>query len=156
MPESAAEQQDDLADQVRLALGDKLTKYREDLETLRDVLDGKVDVTELTDAQLADAVAAAGRPPISADEQEKRIREWDPVDLLVPEWEYLQKDPIGPHQEDPASGLTLSKQERGPDLPHAITRVLAVERLRKVTRWSDSPASTTWTGSATCPAASPR
>ena len=96
------------------------------------MLDGKVDVTELTDAQLTEAVAAAGRPPISPEEQEKRIREWDPVDLLVPEWEYLQKDPIGPHQEDPASGLTLSKQERGRDLPHAITRVLAVERLRKV------------------------
>ncbi len=45
----------------------------------------------------------------------------------------------------------------GPDeILNAITRVLAVERLRKVTRWSDSPASTTWTGSATCPAASPR
>ena len=132
MPESAAEQQDDLADQVRLALGDKLVKYRDDLDTMRDVLDGKVDVTELTDVQLAEAVAAAGQPPMSADEQEKRIREWDPVDLLVPEWEYLQKDPIGPHQEDPASDLTLSKQERGPDLPYAITRVLAVERLRKV------------------------
>ncbi len=132
MPESAAERTDSLADDIRLAMGDKLAKFGDDLDTLRFVLDGKVDVTEVSDAQLAEAVEAAGRPPVSDEEQEQRLREWDPVDLLVPEWEYLQRDPIGPHQEDPASGLTLSKKDRDPGLPPAITRVLAVERLRKV------------------------
>lgn len=132
MPESEAERKDDLADRIRLALGDKLAKYRDHLDILRDVLAGQVDVTELTDAQLAEAVTLAALPPASPEEQEQRIRDWDPVDLLVPEWEYLQRDPIGPHQEDPASGLTLSKQQRDPRLPAPITRVLAVERLRKV------------------------
>ncbi len=58
----------------------------------------KVDVTELSDEELADAggagARAAGRPPRSSEE---RLRDWDPVDLLVPEWRYLQKDPLGPH-----------------------------------------------------------
>lgn len=132
MPESSEERKSDLADQIRTALGEKLAKYRDDLDTLRDVLDGKVNVTDLSDAELAQAVAAAGTPPASEAEQEERIRTWDPVDLLVPEWLYLQKDVLGPGVEDPASGLTLSKRERDPDLPPQITRVLAVEKLRKV------------------------
>ena len=57
---------------------------------------------------------------------------WDPVDLLIPEWGHLQKDPVGPRHEDPESGLTLSRRERGAGLRPEITRVLAVERLRKV------------------------
>ncbi|KJS60886.1 DUF1998 domain-containing protein [Streptomyces rubellomurinus] len=132
MPESSEERKSDLADQIRTALGEKLAKYRDDLETLRDVLDGKVDVTDLSDAELTEAVAAAGAPPASEAEQEERIRTWDPVDLLVPEWLYLQKDVLGPRVEDPSSGLTLSKRERDPGLPTQITRVLAVEKLRKV------------------------
>ncbi|GAA2110603.1 DUF1998 domain-containing protein [Kitasatospora saccharophila] len=132
MPESSEERKSDLADQVRTALGEKLAKYRDDLETLRDVLDGKVDVTDLSDAELAEAVAAADAPAASEAEQEERIRSWDPVDLLVPEWLYLQKDVLGPGVEDPASGLTLSKRECDPSLPPQIARVLAVEKLRKV------------------------
>lgn len=132
MPESSEERKNDLADQIRTALGEKLAKYRDNLSILRDLLDDKVDITELSDAELAEAVAAAGALPASEAEQEERIRTWDPVDLLVPEWLYLQKDVLGPGVEDPASGLTLSKRERDPDLPPQVTRVLAVERLRKV------------------------
>ena len=60
------------------------------------------------------------------------MRAWDPVDLLVPEWIYLQRDPIKDHHEDEVSGLTLTKKPRDPELASQITRVLAVERLRKV------------------------
>ncbi|WP_160049928.1 DUF1998 domain-containing protein [Nocardiopsis sp. FR4] len=132
MPESTEERRSDLADQIRVALGVKLAKYRDDLETMRDVLDGKVDVTDLSDTELAETVAAADAPPVPEAGQEERARTWDPVDLLVPEWLYLQKEVPGPGVEDPASGLTLSKRERGSKLPEQITRVLAVERLRKV------------------------
>ncbi|MFI6457189.1 DrmB family protein [Streptosporangium amethystogenes] len=132
MPESQEERASDLADQIRIALGEKLAKYRNDLEILRDVLDGKVDVSGLSDATLTQAVELAAQPQSSAEEQEERIRTWDPVDLLVPEWRYLQKDPLGVRHEDEASGLTLSKRELDPGLRSEVTRVLAVERLRKV------------------------
>jgi hypothetical protein len=132
MPESQQERTSDLANQIRVALGDKLAKYHDDLETLRDVLDGKVDVSELSDDQLSAAVAAAMTPPESAEELQAWIRDWDPVDLLVPEWRYLQKDPLGLRHEDEASGLTLSKRDRDAGLRPEIVRVLAVERLRKV------------------------
>jgi hypothetical protein len=131
MPESSEERAGDLGDEIRIALGEKLAKYRDDLETLRDVLDGKVDVTGLSDEELAAAVAAAEAPLPSAEEQEERMRTWDPVDLLVPEWRYLQRDPLGVAHDD-ESGLTLSKRQLHRDLHPAITRVLAVERLRKV------------------------
>lgn len=121
----------ELVDQIRGALGDKLAKYHDQLEMVRDLLDGKVDVTALSDAELADAVAAGLAPPPSTEEHEQLVRDWDPVDLLVPEWTYLQTDPLGPMHDD-VSGLTLSKQPVDPELRPQISRVLAVERLRKV------------------------
>ena len=132
MPESAQEEAGDLAARIRAALGEKLTKYANDLDTLRDVLDGKVDVVEISDDKLAQAVAAALQPPESAEELDAWSKNWDPVDLLVPEWQYLLKDPLGLRHEDEVSGLTLSRRERGPGLRPEITRVLAAERLRKV------------------------
>ena len=133
MPESAQEKAEDLADRIRAVLGDKLAKYAGSLDILRDFLDaGGVDVTGLPDGDLGSLVAVALAPPPTPDEQEERLRQWDPVDLLVPEWRYLLKDPLGDRHEDPDSGLTLSRRDRGPQLRDEITRVLAVERLRKV------------------------
>ena len=133
MPESAQEKAEDLADRIRAVLGDKLAKYADSLDILRDFLDsGGVDVTGLSDGDLGALVAVALAPPPTPDEQEERLRRWDPVDLLVPEWRYLLKDPLGDRHEDPDSGLTLSRRDRGPGLRDEITRVLAVERLRKV------------------------
>lgn len=132
MPD-AQEQKSALTDRIRTELGAKLAKFKDDLNTLRDMLDlAKVDVSMLTDAELREVVDAAAAPPPSKEEQEARIREWDPVDLLVPEWTYLKKDPIADGHLDEMSGLVLSRRERDPDLPAAISRVLAVERLRKV------------------------
>jgi hypothetical protein len=50
------------------------------------VLDGKVDLAEVTDDGLSAAVAEALAPPPSEEERRERLRNWDPVDLLVPEW----------------------------------------------------------------------
>jgi len=134
MPESAEEKASDLADQIRTEIPrERLLRYADDLETLRDVLDGKVNAAlKLPDNELRALVAAALTPPPTKDEQAEWLKSWDPVDLLAPEWLYLQRDPHAEHEEDVASGLTLSKQERGQGLRPEITRVLAVERLRKV------------------------
>src|SRR5690606_23570501 len=93
-----------------------------------------IDVAGLNDAGLQALLDAASEPPPepSAEEQDERLRNWDPVKLLVPEWNYLQDDPPWHPYEDPASGLTLSKRERGPELRPEITRVLAIEKLKKV------------------------
>jgi len=136
MPESDADQADALATHIRLEMGDRLArlhKFRDDVEDLRDVLGGKVDLTGVPDAALLDAVdLALSDPDDSPAAQAASDVPWDPVDLLVPEWRYLLQDPPGGWHEDPASGLTLATRDRGPELRPEISRVLAVERLRKV------------------------
>ncbi|WP_149182709.1 DUF1998 domain-containing protein [Streptomyces sp. TRM49041] len=132
MPESQQEKASDLADRIRTTLADKLHKYRQHLDMIRDLLDDRVDVTGLSDHELEAAVEAACAPPATPEEQEEQIRDWDPVDLLVPEWRYLLPDILGTRVEDPKSGLTLATRQRGEELQPEITRVLAVEKLRKV------------------------
>ena len=119
MPESAEEKTSDLADRIRIALGDRLARYAGDLETLRDVLDGKVDVTSVPDDDLRAVVAAALAPPPTPEEQEDRLRDWDPVDLLVPEWRHLQQDP--PRRPRRGAG-------QRPDAVHAAARARAAGR----------------------------
>ncbi|QQM43668.1 DUF1998 domain-containing protein [Streptomyces liliifuscus] len=132
MPESKEEKASDLADRVRTALGEKLGKWRHNLDMIRDLLDDRVDVTGLTDHDLEEVLATASAPVATPEEQEEQLRDWDPVDLLVPEWRYLLRDILSTRVEDPKSGLTLAARERGPQLRPEVGRVLAVERLRKV------------------------
>jgi hypothetical protein len=133
MPETTAEKAEDLADKIRVGLGDDLAEYAGNLKFLRTLLKtAKVDVTSVSDAELSALVATALEPTPSEEEQEEKLATWDPVDLLVPEWRYLQDDPLGDRHEDKSSGLTLSKKARGDNLRGEITRILAVERLRKV------------------------
>lgn len=132
MPQSPAEAAANLADRVRVALGDKLAKYATNPDVARDLLEGKVaEAAHLTDDELLAVLAAAIKPPQTEAERLEQLLHWDPVDLLVPEWQYLQRDPIGQHHDDP-SGLMLSPRARSADLPPEITRVLAVDKLRKV------------------------
>lgn len=132
MPSNTQEQTEDLITQVRVALEDKLAKYVDNPDMARDLLDAKgIDVTGLTDTELSEVLATAAAPPDSAEEQERKRAAFDPVDLLVPEWKHLLIDPLGPGHDEP-SGLTVSRRDRGPNLPSPISRVLAVESLRKV------------------------
>lgn len=132
MPQSSAEEADELADQVRIALGEKLEKYRSHLEMVRDLLEDKVDVTDLSDEALRSVMDRAAEPLPSDEEREEQLARWDPVDLLAPEWHYLQRDPLGNHHTDPKSGLTLSGRAVGAGMVPTVSRVLAVETLRKV------------------------
>ncbi|MEU0876785.1 DUF1998 domain-containing protein [Nocardia brasiliensis] len=120
-----------LAPLVRTALGDKLIQFRTMPEVLRALLDKEVPAAAaLPDEQFAAVINLAAEPP--ADDADNEKREWDPIELLVPEWKYLQHDTLADGRRDEVSGLTLSRRERGPHLPSQITRVLAVESLRKV------------------------
>ena len=132
MPESAAESADALAEAVRRELdGDDLVSFHDQPRVVRSLLRDKVDLAEVSDDDLAAALATAAAPPVPPEEPGEEQR-FDPVELLVPEWRYLLRDPNGQRHEDPRSGLTLSRRERHPALPGAFTRVLAVDRLRKV------------------------
>lgn len=132
MPQSRAEATDDLADRIRVLAGDQLTAYASALGLLRQLLSAAhVDIGTRDDSELTGLVAQAQAPVPTGPELQEQRAHWDPVDLLVPEWQYLQTDPIGVHHDGP-SGLTLSGRQLGDKLPAPITRVLAVDKLRKV------------------------
>ncbi|MCL2468453.1 MAG: DUF1998 domain-containing protein [Micrococcales bacterium] len=132
----AAEQAKDDAAHLRSKVAEeKLVKYRDDLDMLRDLMEtaGCPDgLTDLDDTQLAAIVALALAPPESEAARNERQQHWDPVNLLVPEWRYLQRDPIDERHENMASGLTVSPRRVDEQMVAGVSRVLAVDRLRKV------------------------
>ena len=85
----------------------------------------------LSDQELLELLEALDAPGESEVDRLKRRESWDPVDLLVPEWNYLLTEPPGDHYEDRDSGLVISPRSLG-DVPAGVSRVLAVDRLRKV------------------------
>ena len=126
-----AERQQDLADQIKAAVGADLADYQGQPKFLRKLLAGKVDVADLSDAQLMEILELALAPAPPEGERLDRQESWNPIDLLVPEWSYLQREPLGTEHDDP-SGLMLSTRALGPGLRSEVTRVLAVDKLRKV------------------------
>ena len=123
----------DDTDRLRAAVGDRLFTLAGKPDRVRGMLDrDHPDLAELPEPELIRLIELAQRAPGSEEERAQRKAAWDPIDLLVPEWHYLQRDPARDFHADERSGLTLSPRLRGEDLPAPITRVLAVDRLRKV------------------------
>lgn len=129
---TTAEMRQDMADQMRAAVDVDLVDYREmPPKYLRNLLAGRLDVSNLDDAELMEVLELALAPKPSEHERRERQEKWDPIELLLPEWGYLQRNLLGPEHDDP-SGLMLSPRSLDPGLPAEITRVLAVDKLRKV------------------------
>jgi hypothetical protein len=128
---TTAEMRQDMADQMRAAVDVDLADYRSQPKFLRNLLAGRLDVSNLDDAELIEVLELALAPKPSEHERLERQGKWDPIELLLPEWGYLQRNLLGPEHDDP-SGLMLSPRSRDPGLPAEITRVLAVNKLRKV------------------------
>lgn len=130
-----AERQRDLADAIRVALGENLAVYLGAPPQLaRIALQEKIPGSDdLTDAELVELMKLAGQPVEESEEEHaERKAAWSPVDLLVPEWRYLLIEPASDFHEDVSSGLTLSPRRVSDQMPSGIQRVLAVDRLRKV------------------------
>lgn len=135
MPSDAREGEAAVLDGLRVQIGAaKLAKYLGKPDMLRDLAEGKVDLAAYSDVEVEALAAKALAPDQTEDERAKEQASWDPVRLLRPEWDYLQIDPAKVGHEDQLSGLTLTRHAVTPEhgLPQAVTRVLAVERLRKV------------------------
>lgn len=139
MPETDTETVTSTADRLLAVVGHKrLTKWADKPERIREHLEDEetneaARLASLTDDELDAAVATALSPAPSEEERLAELETYDPLDLLVPEWNYLQADPLGARHEDEDSGLALSRRDVHADLSAAnVARVLAVDRLRKV------------------------
>lgn len=127
LPMDAGERQQNLADRLRVLVED-LADWAGNLKLLRKHLKDELDLTGVPDEDLAVAVdEAMAEPEIDPPEG----CSWTQVDLMGPEWIYLKQGVSGQYHEDEASGLTLSARTLDPGLPAAISRVLAVDSLRK-------------------------
>lgn len=122
----------DLVDDLRRTVGAKLPKYVGNTEFLRDLLEGKPEFAEVSDGDLEHLIELALADEPSTEEKQERFEQWDPTELLVPEWNYLLREPATERHADERSGLTLSPRTLSPGLPPGISRVLAIDRLRKV------------------------
>lgn len=133
MPRTDAEKAEALGDQLRLELGDDtLKQFAGQLDVVRAMAGMKsIDLTDVSGESLSTAIADALVPPESDEERKKKRDDWDPVELLVPEWQYLQKPALFPSQKN-TTGLMVTDMARGPELPPQISRVVAVNQMKKV------------------------
>ncbi|KAB1947544.1 DUF1998 domain-containing protein [Micromonospora sp. ALFpr18c] len=133
MPRSDAEKKEALGDQLRVEVGiDQIKQFGEQVPVIRALAAARnIDVTGLTDADIATAVAEVLAPPESDEAREERQANWDPIELLIPEWRYLQKPALFPEQQN-NTGLMVTEMQRGPDLHRYVARVVGVNRMKRV------------------------
>lgn len=121
---------------------DTLTKAADDdgyLQVVVDMVHSGINTAPAlrnrTGLDLRSLIILAQKVQKPTEEELRKKREaWEPVDLLVPEWEYLNRDNF---KDDPVSdkqsGLTVRDQKATPILQDmGVRRLLAVDRLRKV------------------------
>lgn len=132
MPRTDAEDAAVLADALRAALGDQLAQFADQPAVIRGMAAvAHIDVSGATDDELLAAVAKAIAPPDSETDRHAKLAAWDPVELLAPEWRYLQKPALFPQQQN-NSGLMVTEMDRSPDLNPRISRVVAVNQMKRV------------------------
>lgn len=133
MPRTDAEEKEAFADLLRVALGvDQVMQFAEQIDVIKALAVAKsLSLDGLTDADIAAAIANVLAPADSEQDRQKKLAAWDPVDLLVPEWRYLQKPSLFPQQQN-SSGLMVTEMQRDADLDPKISRVVAVNQMKKV------------------------
>lgn len=133
MPRTEAEKKEALADQLRVELGaEQVEQFGNQIEVIKALAAAKrINLDGLTDADVSAAIADVLAPVDSDEERQEKLAAWDPVDLLVPEWRYLQVPSLFPQQLN-ASGLMVTEMQRDADLHPKISRVVAVNQMKKV------------------------
>ena len=133
MPRTDAEKAEELGDRLRVEVGvEQVKQFAGQLEVIRAMAKMKdIDLSPVSDDSLSAALADVLSPPETDEQRRKKLDTWDPVELLIPEWQYLQKPALFPQQKN-TSGLMVTDMPRGPALPGKINRVVAVNQMKKV------------------------
>jgi len=136
MPLSDPELEDHRVAVIRQTLGAKLRKHADDFVGLKIRLEDVQELEGVGDEELRGLIVAALKPAESEEQRQERAADWDPVELLAPEWEYLRRfvaegDPA-PFQKHTGTGLITSIKPVPPSITPEISAVVAVDKLRKV------------------------
>jgi len=111
MPMSSAEQASERASRLRVVLGTQLAEFASQPNVIRALLVANRDpLADLDDVDLAEVIRLAVSPDRDA-RPAVTPAQWDPVDLLVPEWQHLTR-PSAARTHDVSSGLTVTPRRR--------------------------------------------
>ena len=132
LPRTEVEEKGVLADRLRSSLGlEKIAKYASNLEVFRDFAEtAGVDLRAWDNPDLAALIEGILSPDDNA-KREERLAAWDPVELLVPEWNYLQRPSLFPKQDN-GSGLMVTEMLVSPEVKPYVDRVVAIDRMKRV------------------------
>jgi len=132
MPRTEAQEREVLIDGLRSGLGlDRIAEYADNLKLIREFAKMKdINLDPISDPDLANLLSAILTPGDENDRQE-RLASWDPVELLIPEWEYLQRPSLFPQQEND-SGLMVTEMPVAEQLKPLVTRVVAIDKMKRV------------------------
>ncbi len=133
MPRSEAEQREALADQLRVELDiEDVKQFAGQIPVIRALAGArKIDLDGLSDADIASAVDDVLAPPESEELREERRANWDPTELLIPEWRYLQQPALFPKQQSDGD-LMVTEESRDPKLHRRVQRVVSVNKMKRV------------------------
>jgi hypothetical protein len=132
MPRTEAEERKALAEQLRSAVGlEGLEEFRDNVPAIKlAARSGGVDLSDVSHDEIQALVDSLLAPVDEVDLQERRTQ-WDPVELLVPEWDYLQKPSLFPKQEN-ASGLMVTEMPVASAIQPMVERVVAIDKMKRV------------------------
>lgn len=134
MPRSEKEEEALLADELRVKVGaEDLLKFQNQLEVVRALAKAhNIDVEQASSEDLELAVTAALAPPGSEAQRQEKLSTWDPVELLVPEWRYLQKPALFAQQQNSSGLMVTERTPPGGLLGGQVSRIVAVDQMKKV------------------------
>lgn len=133
MPRTEAEEQEALADRLRVEVGvQQVEQFSTQPDVIRALAEARnINMGGVDDNELEAVIAEVLTPDDSEEERQEKLAAWDPVELLIPEWLYLQKPSLFPQQLN-SNGLMVTEMQRGEGLHPRISRVVAVDQMKKV------------------------
>ena len=131
--------------------GKQIQQFGSQLEVIKALAGAnKIDLSRVSDEDLTTAVAEALSPPESEEERTERRSNWDPVELFDPGMAVSPEAGPVPQQAND-TGLMVTEMPRGPKLNDRISRVVAVDQMKKVNALLGFTRPMRWTASATSP-----
>lgn len=132
LPRTEVEERGVLSDRLRGEIGlEDIREFAADLRVIRALAKAAgIDLASWNDADLTALIEGILTPQDEAEMEERRAT-WDPVELLVPEWNYLRRPALFPKQDN-GSGLMVTEMAVAPNLKPLVERVAAIDRMKRV------------------------
>ena len=132
LPRTEAEEKGALADKLRSALGlEVISEHAANRKLLTQFAGiAGIDLSALSEPDFDNLLKSILNPPDEKEQADRRAG-WDPVELLIPEWNYLQRPSLFPKQEN-NTGLMVTEMPVADQLKPLVHRVVAIDKMKRV------------------------